>query len=77
MEYALKESQGLFYFPGLSLQCQKQNYYGSTKMLEELFKTNIINQKNVINIKECGSTMDEDLKCKVKVKGSSHRFCNL
>ncbi len=45
MEYTLKKSQGLFYFPRLYLQCQKQNYYGSTKMLEELFKTNIINQK--------------------------------
>ncbi len=46
MEYALKKSQGLFYFPRLYLQCQKQNYYGSTKMLEELFKTNLINKKN-------------------------------
>jgi hypothetical protein len=45
MEYALKKSQGLFYFPRLYLQCQKQNYYVSTKMLEELFKINLINNK--------------------------------
>jgi hypothetical protein len=32
---------------------------------------------NVINIRKCGSAMDEDLDPKVKVKGSSPHSCNL
>jgi len=32
---------------------------------------------NIINIKKCGSVMDEDLKPKVKVKGSGPHFYNL
>jgi hypothetical protein len=32
---------------------------------------------NIINIKKCGSVMDEDLNPKVKVKGSSPCFYKL
>jgi hypothetical protein len=32
---------------------------------------------NIINVKECGSAMDEDLNPKLKVKGSTPYSCNL
>ncbi len=32
---------------------------------------------NIINIKKCGSAMEEDLKPKMKVKGSIPHSCNL
>jgi hypothetical protein len=32
---------------------------------------------NIINIKKCGSAMEENLKPKMKVKGSNLHSCNL